>query len=71
VRRNHIIKHIKTCIFKIESNELQTLCFFAGANSIFYGEELLTTPNPTPEKDLELLNDLGIRAEVVKQVLKH
>ena len=28
------------------SDELQALCFFAGANSIFYGEQLLTTPNP-------------------------
>jgi biotin synthase len=46
------------------SNELQALCFFAGANSIFYGDELLTTPNPNPEKDTALLNSLGIAAEV-------
>lgn len=45
------------------SKELQTLCFFAGVNSIFYGDELLTTPNPTPKKDLALLNDLGITTE--------
>ncbi|NRA74249.1 MAG: biotin synthase BioB [Rickettsiales bacterium] len=45
------------------TNELQALCFFAGANSIFYGDELLTTPNPTPTKDLSLLNNLGITAE--------
>ena len=40
---------------------MQALCFFAGANSIFYGEELLTTPNNPVEKDKKLLNDLGIR----------
>ena len=39
---------------------MQALCFFAGANSIFYGEELLTTPNNPVEKDKKLLNDLGI-----------
>jgi biotin synthase len=43
------------------SDELQALCFFAGANSIFYGEQLLTTPNPARSKDLELLARLGLR----------
>ena len=33
------------------SDELQALCFFAGANSIFYGEKLLTTGNPDAERD--------------------
>jgi len=47
------------------SDELQALCFFAGANSIFYGDELLTAPNPKPEKDNRLLNKLGISTEVV------
>ncbi len=42
------------------SKSMQALCFFAGANSIFYGEELLTTPNNPVEKDKKLLNDLGI-----------
>ena len=42
------------------SEELQSLCFHAGANSIFYGEELLTTENPSVEKDAKLFNKLGI-----------
>lgn len=42
------------------SDELQSLCFMAGANSIFLGEKLLTCDNPTPEKDLNLFNRLGI-----------
>jgi biotin synthase len=43
------------------SDELQALCFFAGANSIFVGEQLLTTPNPSKERDASLLGRLGIR----------
>tara|TARA_A100001015_G_C15030730_1_gene733077 strand:- start:2158 stop:3099 length:942 start_codon:yes stop_codon:yes gene_type:complete len=42
------------------SEEIQALCFFAGANSIFYGEKLLTTPNPTNEVDDNLFKRLGI-----------
>jgi biotin synthase len=42
------------------SDETQTLCFYAGANSIFYGDKLLTTDNPSAEKDRELLNKLGL-----------
>ncbi|WP_421789784.1 biotin synthase BioB [Hyphobacterium sp.] len=42
------------------SRELQALCFLAGANSIFVGEELLTTPNPDLEKDGALMRDLGL-----------
>ena len=42
------------------SRELQALCFLAGAGSIFVGEELLTTPNPTPGTDGALLADLGM-----------
>jgi biotin synthase len=45
------------------SDETQALCFFAGANSIFYGEKLLTTANPQNEKDRALLQQLGIRIE--------
>ena len=40
----------------------QALCFLAGANSIFLGEELLTTPNPAPESDAALLSKLGLHA---------
>jgi biotin synthase len=44
------------------SEELQALCFFAGANSIFYGEKLLTTPNPSTARDQNLFHKLGIQA---------
>jgi biotin synthase len=40
----------------------QALCFLAGANSLFYGEKLLTTPNPDPAGDRKLLEKLGISA---------
>jgi biotin synthase len=43
------------------SDELQALCFLAGANSIFVGEQLLTTPNPSQERDASLLGRLGIQ----------
>ncbi len=43
------------------SDELQALCFSAGANSIFYGEKLLTTGNPDTERDLALFARLGLR----------
>ncbi len=44
------------------SEELQAMCFFAGASSIFYGEQLLTTPNPENNKDLALFQKLGLSA---------
>jgi biotin synthase len=40
---------------------VQAMCFLAGANSIFYGEQLLTTGNPEAEQDLALLADLGLK----------
>ena len=43
------------------SPEAVTLCFLAGANSIFVGEKLLTTPNPGPDEDQELLEKLGMQ----------
>jgi biotin synthase len=43
------------------SREAILLCFFAGANSIFTGERLLTTPNPAPDEDAALLEDLGLK----------
>lgn len=43
------------------SDEVQALCFFAGANSIFYGEKLLTTCNPAAERDQTLFEKLGLR----------
>jgi len=44
------------------SDEMQAMCFFAGANSIFYGEKLLTTPNPDTNHDMQLFERLGIKA---------
>jgi len=43
------------------SDELQALCFLGGANSIFYGEKLLTTGNPESERDLALFARLGLQ----------
>lgn len=43
------------------SDETQALCFFAGANSIFYGDKLLTTENPDENHDLNLMKKLGIK----------
>jgi biotin synthase len=42
------------------SDEMQALCFIAGANSIFCGEKLLTTPNPGPDHDRTLMDRLGL-----------
>jgi biotin synthase len=44
------------------SEAVQALCFMAGANSIFYGEKLLTTGNPEAERDRALLSKLGLKA---------
>lgn len=43
------------------SDEMQALCFVAGANSIFAGDKLLTTPNPGEDKDRQLMDKLGMR----------
>jgi biotin synthase len=45
------------------SDETQALCFLAGANSIFYGEKLLTTGNPDVERDRQLFARLGLKPE--------
>jgi biotin synthase len=42
------------------SKEAQALCYFAGANSIFYGDKLLTTANPGANEDMKLLQELGL-----------
>ncbi len=44
------------------TRECAALCFLAGANSIFFGEKLLTTPNPAQDDDAILFRDLGLRA---------
>jgi biotin synthase len=49
------------------SDELQALCFLAGANSIFYGEKLLTTGNPDVERDQKLFQRLGLRTERITE----
>ena len=45
------------------SDELQALCYLAGANSVFYGERLLTTPNSESERDRALFDRLGLSFE--------
>jgi biotin synthase len=45
------------------SRESQALCFFAGANSIFYGDKLLTAKNPAVDVDVALLRELGLHVE--------
>ncbi|MGL5164550.1 MAG: biotin synthase BioB, partial [Afipia sp.] len=46
------------------TDELQALCFVAGANSIFIGDVLLTTKNPQTERDANLLDRLGIKSKL-------
>ncbi|CAK0776502.1 biotin synthase [Gammaproteobacteria bacterium] len=48
------------------SDELQALCFFAGANSVFFGDRLLTADNPETTKDLALFQRLGLRFETAQ-----
>jgi len=56
--------HVRLSAGREDMNEqTQALAFFAGANSIFYGEKLLTTPNPRENTDLALFARLGIRPE--------
>ncbi|MEO5374532.1 MAG: biotin synthase BioB [Alphaproteobacteria bacterium] len=50
---------------KAMSDDVQALCFFAGANSIFYGERLLTADNPVEEEDRALFAKLGLKPAVV------
>ena len=53
------------------NDEMQALCFFAGANSIFYGEKLLTTDNPEAEHDRQLFERLGLHWLDPKTCHKH
>jgi biotin synthase len=56
--------HVRLSAGREAMNEqMQALAFFAGANSIFYGEKLLTTPNPAASKDRQLFAKLGITPE--------
>ncbi|KGY09556.1 biotin synthase BioB [Vibrio sinaloensis] len=49
------------------NEQMQALCFMAGANSVFYGCKLLTTPNPSEDKDMLLFDKLGINSQQVSQ----
>jgi biotin synthase len=49
------------------TDEMQALCFLAGANSIFYGDTLLTTPNSEQNSDMELFGRLGIQPNAEQQ----
>ncbi len=49
------------------NEQMQALCFMAGANSVFYGCKLLTTPNPSEDKDMQLFDKLGINSQQVSQ----
>lgn len=53
------------------SDELQALCFFAGANSIFVGDTLLTTDNPREDKDTALFRRLGIEGLEIDAAAEH
>lgn len=56
--------HVRLSAGREAMNEqMQALCFFAGANSIFYGCKLLTTSNPEEDSDVRLFNKLGINTE--------
>lgn len=56
--------HVRLSAGRTEMNdEMQALCFLAGANSIFYGEKLLTTDNPEADRDQALFKRLGITPE--------
>ncbi|HBN8509849.1 TPA: biotin synthase BioB [Pseudomonas aeruginosa] len=56
--------HVRLSAGREQMNEqMQALAFMAGANSIFYGEKLLTTKNPQAEKDMRLFARLGIKPE--------
>ena len=56
--------HIRLSAGREEMNdEMHALAYFAGANSIFYGEKLLTTANPEANEDMQLFGRLGIKPE--------
>jgi len=60
--------HVRLAAGRSEmTDELQALCFLAGANSIFYGDRLLTTGNPDVRHDRGLFDRLGIRAETIDE----
>ena len=57
--------YVRLSAGRTEMNEqMQALCFLAGANSMFYGERLLTTDNPEADADMKLFERLGLNFEV-------
>jgi len=64
--------HVRLSAGRTEMNdEMQALCFLAGANSIFYGEKLLTTGNPDTEHDQRLFQRLGLKPEPAQETAAH
>ena len=60
--------HVRLSAGRTEmGDEMQALCFLAGANSIFHGERLLTTPNPETDRDRKLFARLGIQPEAAEE----
>ena len=60
--------HVRLSAGREQMNEqMQALCFFAGANSIFYGDRLLTTSNPDESDDMKLFARLGIHPEPLSE----
>ena len=53
------------------NDQMQSLCFMAGANSIFYGDELLTTGNASVEHDKALMNKLGMHTQAQRECVEH
>ncbi|MDM7255893.1 MAG: hypothetical protein P3W90_004285, partial [Paracoccus sp. (in: a-proteobacteria)] len=51
------------------TDEMQAMCFFAGANSIFVGDTLLTAGNPDEDKDMQLFTRLGLKPMAVHEHL--
>lgn len=56
---------------EVMSDEMQALCFFAGANSVFYGEQLLTTPNPKMDRDQNLFERLNLKTIASAEPTSH
>jgi biotin synthase len=64
--------HVRLSAGRTEMNEqMQAMCFFAGANSIFYGDKLLTTDNPSENKDQQLFDKLGIVSLIPEGYSEH
>jgi len=64
------LAHVRLSAGRTQMNdEMQSLCFLAGANSIFYGDKLLTTDNPSENQDYVLFRRLGLNAETLPEAV--